>query len=49
VANQAGVKKVVLTHLFPPCKGREMEIVKSVRNRFSGEIITSHDLLEINV
>ena len=49
VANQAGVKKVVLTHLFPPCKGRETEIVKSVSTKFAGEVILSHDLLEINV
>lgn len=49
VANQAGVKKVVLTHLFPPCKGREMEMVESVRSKFGGEIISSYDLLEINV
>ena len=49
VANQAGVKKVVLTHLFPPCKGREMEMVESVRSKFGGEVICSHDLLEIKV
>ncbi len=49
VANQAGVKKVVLTHLFPPCKGREMEMVESVRSKFGGEVISSHDLLEIKV
>ncbi len=49
VANQAGVKKVVLTHLFPPCKGREIEMVKSVSSKFGGEVISSHDLLEIKV
>lgn len=49
VANQAGVKKVVLTHLFPPCKGREREMVKSVNSKFGGEVIASHDLLEISV
>ena len=49
VANQAGVKKVVLTHLFPPCNGREEEIVQSVHVKFGGEVIASHDLLEISV
>jgi ribonuclease BN (tRNA processing enzyme) len=49
VANQAGVKKVVLTHLFPHCKGREMEMVKSVKSKFGGEVVSSHDLLEINI
>jgi len=49
VANQAGVEKVVLTHLFPLWKGREKEMVKSVNSKFSGEVIASHDLLEIKV
>jgi ribonuclease BN (tRNA processing enzyme) len=49
VAEQAGVKKVVLTHLLPQCKGRENEMVESVRSKFGGEVIASHDLLEIDV
>ena len=49
VANQAGVKKVVLTHLFPLWKGREKEMVESVKGKFGGEVIASHDLLEIEV
>jgi len=49
VANEAGVKKVVLTHLFPQTKGKEKEMVKSVKNKFSGEVIASHDLLEIKI
>lgn len=49
VANQAGVKKVVLTHLFPLWKGREKEMVKSVNSKFGGEVVASHDLLEIKV
>jgi ribonuclease Z len=49
VANRAGVKKLVLTHLFPHCKGREREMARSVKNKFSGEVITSHDLLEMTV
>jgi ribonuclease Z len=49
VANQARVKKVVLTHLFPLWKGRENEMVKSVNSKFSGEVVASHDLLEIKL
>jgi ribonuclease BN (tRNA processing enzyme) len=49
VANEADVKKVVLTHLFPIWKGREKEMVKSVNGKFGGEVIASHDLLEIKV
>lgn len=49
VAKETGVKKVILTHLFPPIKGRESELVKSVKSKFNGEVILSHDLLEISV
>jgi ribonuclease Z len=49
VAVRAGVKKVVLTHLFPQWKGREKEMVESVRSKFNGEVIPSRDLLEITV
>jgi ribonuclease BN (tRNA processing enzyme) len=49
VADQAGVKRVLLTHLFPQTKGRESDIVHSVRSRFHGEVILSHDLLKVDV
>jgi ribonuclease BN (tRNA processing enzyme) len=49
VANQAEVKRVVLTHLFPIVKGREKELVSSVNRKFGGEVTLSHDLLEIEV
>ena len=49
VASQAGVKKLVLTHLFPQCKGREKEMVRSAKSKFSGEVIASSDLLKIKV
>jgi ribonuclease Z len=49
VANQADVKKLVLTHLFPHCKGREKEMVRSAKRKFSGDVVASHDLLEIKV
>jgi ribonuclease Z len=49
VAEQAGVERLVLTHLFPQLKGRDDEIVQSVRRSFHGEVIPSHDLLVVNV
>jgi ribonuclease Z len=49
VANQAGVKSVVLTHLFPVWKGREKEMVESVNKKFAGKVTASNDLLEIRV
>lgn len=49
VANEAGVKRVVLTHLFPLWKGREKEMVESVSSNFGGEVTPSYDLLQIKV
>jgi len=49
IANQAGVRKLVLTHLFPVWKGRENEIVNSVKKSFDGELIVGQDLLKIEV
>jgi len=49
VADKAGVKKVILTHLFPQYKRREKELVESVDSKFRGQVIASHDLLEIKL
>lgn len=49
IASQANVKKVVLTHMFPPCKGKEQEMVKSVSSKFGGEVIAGYDLLGVDV
>jgi len=49
VAENAGVKKVVLTHLFPQYKGREKELVASVNSKFRGQVIVSYDLLEVKL
>jgi ribonuclease BN (tRNA processing enzyme) len=49
VAHRAGVRKVVLTHLFPQYKGREKEMIESVNSKFDGEVIAGYDLLDIKV
>jgi ribonuclease BN (tRNA processing enzyme) len=49
IANQARVRKLVLTHLFPVWNGRENEIVTSVKRSFNGEVIVGHDFLEIEL
>ncbi len=49
VAQEAGVKRVVLTHLFPSWRGREGELMTGVSSKFRGEVIAGHDLLEIVV
>jgi len=49
LAHQAGVRTVILTHLFPQLKGKEKETVQSVKDGFAGEVILSSDLLELSV
>jgi len=47
IAREAGVKKVVLVHLFPPCRGKEEEMIASVQKSFDGEVIVGEDQMEI--
>jgi len=49
VASEAAVGKVILTHISPSWKGREKEMVNGVQSRFDGEIVVSHDLLQLTV
>lgn len=49
IAEQANVKKVILTHLFPVCKGKEDEIVMEVKKHYSGEVIIAQDLQKYTV
>ena len=44
IASKANAKKVILTHLFPPCKGKEEEIINEVSKVFKGEIVIGNDL-----
>ena len=48
IARQAGVNKVLLTHLYPPCD--EVDIVEQCGKEFKGEVIKSEDgmMIEIN-
>ena len=45
VASEAGVKKLVLSHLYPACNGRDM--AKECREVFNGEVIIAEDLMKI--
>ncbi len=47
IATQANVKKVVLTHLYPPCD--TVDIVAHVRKGFSGEVVKAEDLMRIEL
>jgi ribonuclease Z len=49
VATKARVKKVVLTHLFPECAGKEDEMVHSIKKSFGGEVVVGRDLMEFEL
>ena len=49
IAEKAGVKKLISTHMFPPWNGREKDIITNGKEIFSGEIIVGEDLLEVNL
>ena len=49
IAQKAHVKKVVLTHLFPPCKGHEEEIIADVKKIFDGPVVVGQDLMTLPV
>jgi ribonuclease Z len=44
IAEEANAKSVILTHLFPVCKGKENEIVLEVKKIYSGEVTIASDL-----
>ncbi len=47
MAGQAQVKKLLLTHLYPPCEGKDL--LSPIRPYFSGEIIVAEDFLSLNL
>ncbi len=47
VAKQAGVRKLVLSHIYPACKGHNL--AKECREVFGGEIIVAKDLMRFKV
>ncbi|MBI4019479.1 MAG: ribonuclease Z [Candidatus Aenigmarchaeota archaeon] len=46
-AQEAGAKKLVLTHLYPDSD--EADIVSMAKKKFSGDIIKAEDLMEIEI
>lgn len=46
IATAARVKKVILTHLFPVCKGKEDEMIEEVKRHYNGEVHIANDLDE---
>jgi ribonuclease BN (tRNA processing enzyme) len=47
IASQAQVKKVVLTHLYPPCD--QVDVVSQVKKNFGGDVIRAEDLMQISI
>jgi ribonuclease BN (tRNA processing enzyme) len=45
VAREAGCKRLLLTHLYPPCD--DEDILPVVKDQFSGEVILAEDLMKI--
>lgn len=47
IAAEARVKKLILTHLYPPCD--ERDIVCVCRKQFGGELVVAEDLMRIDI
>ena len=47
VAREAGCKKLLLTHLYPPCD--DEDIVTIVKEQYSGEVLLAEDFIKIRV
>jgi ribonuclease BN (tRNA processing enzyme) len=43
IASKAKAKRLVLTHLYPPCD--EVDIVKQARSTYKGPIVKAEDLM----
>jgi ribonuclease BN (tRNA processing enzyme) len=47
IASRAGVDKVILTHLYPPCD--EEDILNACLERYDGQVIIAKDLMRIEI
>lgn len=47
IAARAGVKKLLLTHLYPPCD--EIDVVSRCRREFRGEVVKGEDGMVVGV
>lgn len=47
IAREAGVERVVLTHIFPPAE--KVDLVSEIGRGFDGEVIVAHDGLKLEV
>lgn len=49
IAQQANVQKLVLTHFYPVCAGRERGMLKDIRTNFHGKVVFGRDFLKIDL
>ncbi len=47
MAEEAGVRKLLLTHFYPPCE--ETDLLTPARKFFSGEVLLAQDLMRITI
>lgn len=48
-AEETGVRTLVVTHMYPACEGKEKQIVKSIKESFTGKVIIGEDLMVISL
>jgi len=49
LASKMKAKKVILTHLYPECEGREEEMLRQAKRHFAGEILIAEDGMRIEI
>jgi len=42
-------KKLILTHLYPECDGREEEMLIEAKRRFTGQVLIAEDGMRIRI
>ena len=49
LAAKMKAKKLVLTHLYPECEGREEEMLRQAKRHFAGEISIAEDGMRVKI
>jgi ribonuclease BN (tRNA processing enzyme) len=47
--SNCNIKKLVLTHFYPPSVGHEKEMASSIKENYPGEVIIGEDLMEFDI
>lgn len=49
IATEAGVRRLVLTHFYPPCDAAGVDIAAEARAAFTGDLLLGEDLMRVVV